>query len=154
MTEVTSHLNTSPFKSKHPQSMCAEYVNGNATSHVQKNRLIQNLQCITRNYGHGCFIVLGITRFYQYHSGWFHWQWDKPNAGKAILKNMGKCITWIHKNWLYNPNKTMLHKGSHSLSWVHFNPSMDKKYKHYEVWESIAYPFPTSMVQMLKFGDG
>ena len=30
-------------------------------------------------------------------------------------------------NELYNPNKTMLHKGPPLLAWAHFNPSMDKQ---------------------------
>ena len=34
-----------------------------------------------------------------------------------------------------------LHTGSLLLTWVNFNPSMDKLYIQYIVWVEITYPF-------------
>ena len=31
---------------------------------------------------------------------------DCPHASEVTLKDMGKCITWIHKNWYFYQNYT------------------------------------------------
>ena len=33
--------------------------------------------------------------------------YDCPSASEVILKDMGKCITWIHKHWWHNQNKAL-----------------------------------------------
>ena len=35
---------------------------------------------------------------------------DCPSASKATLVNMGKCIMWIHYEWLHNHNKAKHNK--------------------------------------------
>ena len=29
-----------------------------------------------------------------------------------------------------------------TLKWIDYNPSMDKKYAHYKLWNEITHPFP------------
>ena len=61
-----------------------------------------------------CFVVVMYWLIYPYPSGLLHWHCGNltiaPSASKATLVNMGKCIMWIHYEWLHNHNKAKHNK--------------------------------------------
>ena len=80
--------------------------------------MVQAMTVYPKKYAHGsCFAVLccgyvltdlpisiRLTSLALWQSN------DCPSASKATLVNMGKCIMWIHYEWLHNHNKAKQNK--------------------------------------------